>query len=64
MCSISVDATLMVAPLARVISVVLPPPLIVSYESILVAKVSASIVESLTAIVVRLVTLVNCAGLA
>ena len=59
---ISPASTWIVAPLASVISVVLPSPLIVSYESILVANVVASTVVSLTAIVVRPVTLENCAG--
>ena len=49
---------MIVAPLARVIPVVLPP-LIVSYESILAARVVASIVLSLTAIVVIPVSLSN-----
>ena len=49
----------MVAPLARVIAVVSPTPAIVSKESILAAKASASTVPSLTAIVVRPVALSN-----
>ena len=50
---------MIVAPAARVIPVVAPSPLIVSYESILAANVVASIVVSLTAIVVRPVALLN-----
>ena len=49
---------MIVAPLARVISVVLPP-LIESYESIRVASVVASIVVSVTAIVVKPAALLN-----
>ena len=49
---------MIVAPLARVISVV-APPLIESYESIRVANVVASIVVSVTAIVVKPVALLN-----
>ena len=55
---ISPASTLIVAPLARVVSVV-PPALIVSYESINVANIVASIFVSLTAIVVRPVALLN-----
>ena len=46
------------APLASVIPVV-PPPLIVSYESIVDANVVASIVVSVKAIVVRPASLLN-----
>ena len=49
---------MIVAPLARVIPVV-APPLIESYESIVDANVVASIVVSVTAIVVRPVSLLN-----
>ena len=55
---ISLASTFIVAPLARVIPVVLPP-LIESYEAILAASVVASTVVSVTAIVVRPPALVN-----
>ena len=56
---ISLEETLIVAPLANVMLVVLLPPFIESKESILAANESAAISVSLTAMVVMLVVFEN-----